>query len=75
VLRLALSELERISRAAGRSLRAVYAPLAPPRCDLPGADGHAGIEGLAREPRCPKPVWRALLDDIAAACAIVQAAC
>lgn len=41
-------------------LRVVRDPLDPPECDLPGADGHCGIEGLYRSPGQPKQQFREL---------------
>ena len=41
-------------------LSVVGDPLPPPDCDLPGADGHCGIKGLAREPGEPRAVQRYL---------------
>jgi len=41
-------------------LRVVRDPLAPPLGEMPGADGHCGIEGLARRPGEPKALYREL---------------
>lgn len=41
-------------------LRVLYDPLEPPKCDLPGADGHCGIEGLYRPPSQPRKLYREL---------------
>jgi len=40
--------------------RVVRDPLAPPLGEIPGADGHCGIEGLARRPGEPKALYREL---------------
>jgi hypothetical protein len=37
-------------------LSVVGDPLSPPECYFPGADGHCGIKGLAREPGEPRAV-------------------
>ena len=41
-------------------LSVVGDPLPAPECDLPGAEGHCGIKGLAREPQEPRAVQRYL---------------
>ena len=42
------------------TLRVVRDPLEPPLAEMPGADGHCGIEGLARRPGEPKALYREL---------------
>lgn len=42
------------------TLRVLRDPLDPPDFDLPGADGHCGIEGLERPPGAPKMLYREL---------------
>lgn len=44
-------------REAGAS-RVVYEPLAPPEDSNPGANGHAGIEGMERSKGEPKQVYK-----------------
>ena len=46
-------------------LSVVGDPLPPPDCDLPGADGHCGIKGLAREHQEPRAVQRYLCSRLA----------
>lgn len=41
-------------------LKVVRDPLDPPLAEMPGADGHCGIEGLARGPGEPKALYREL---------------
>jgi hypothetical protein len=41
-------------------LSVVGDPLPPPECDRPGAAGHCGIKGLAREPEEPRAIQRYL---------------
>ena len=41
-------------------LRVVRDPLEPPLAEMPGADGHCGIEGLGRRPGEPKALYREL---------------
>jgi hypothetical protein len=60
VLAVAGAALTEVSADTGRAIRAVYEPLDPPDRDLPGADGHAGIEGLDRQ-RLSRPKWRSIL--------------
>lgn len=43
-----------------RVLRVLRDPLDPPHSELPGADGHCGIEGLDRRPSEPKQLYREL---------------
>lgn len=43
-----------------RRLRVRRDPLAPPLSDMPGADGHCGIEGLDRRPFEEKWLYREL---------------
>lgn len=46
---------------AGRDpLRVVRDPLDPPLAEMPGADGHCGIEGLSRRPGEPRALVREL---------------
>jgi hypothetical protein len=54
--------LIRIIKAPERteSLSVVGDPLPSPECQLPGADGHCGIKGLARLPQEPRAVRRYL---------------
>lgn len=40
--------------------RVVRDPLEPPLAEMPGADGHCGMEGLARRPGEPKALYREL---------------
>lgn len=57
---LHVSEIKAV-RVAGRDpLRVVREPLDPPLAEMPGADGHCGIEGLAREAGEPKALVREL---------------
>jgi hypothetical protein len=44
-------------------LRVVWDPLPPERGS--GANGHCGIEGLDRPPGTPRPVYRAIWDELA----------
>jgi len=46
-------------------LAVVGDPLPLPDSDLPGADGHCGIKGLAREPQEPRAVQRYLCSRLA----------
>jgi hypothetical protein len=41
-----------------RSLRVLRDPLEPPASELPGAEGHCGIEGLDRRPGEEKRLYR-----------------
>lgn len=41
-------------------LRVVRDPLDSPLAEMPGAEGHCGIEGLARRPGEPKALYREL---------------
>ena len=51
----------RAVRAAGLDpLRVVRDPLEPPLSEMPGADGHCGIEGLTRRSGDPKALVREL---------------
>jgi len=43
----------------------VYDRLDPPESERPGAEGHAGIEGLDRPSGEPKVIWRARLQAVA----------
>lgn len=52
----------RVEMSASR-LRAVWDPRNPD--DGPGARGHCGIEGLDRPSGVPKPVYRAIWDELA----------
>lgn len=57
---------------AGAS-RVVYDPLSDAvDAERPGAEGHAGIEGLARSGGEPTPDWKARLDRIAAVFELVE---
>lgn len=59
--------------AAGERIRVVYDPLTDAdAAALPGADGHAGIEGLERIAGQPKVEWRAKLERVAAAFRLVD---
>ena len=52
--------------AVDPTIGVVYDALDPPDADRPGADGHAGIEGLTRrKPLESKPQWRDRLATIA----------
>ena len=57
---LRVPEIRALHVAELASLRVVRDPLARPLGDLPGADGHCGIEGLARRPGDPKALYREL---------------
>jgi hypothetical protein len=57
---LRVREIQAVHVAGLAPLRVVRDPLAPPLGDLPGADGHCGIEGLARPPGEPKALYREL---------------
>lgn len=43
-----------------RQLRILRDPLDPPLADLPGADGHCGIEGLDRKPGEDRTIYKEL---------------
>ena len=55
-----VDEIRRIQVEGLQGLRVVRDPLDPPECDLPGADGHCGIEGLYRPPGQSKQQFREL---------------
>jgi hypothetical protein len=64
VLRLSVQDVLDVAVSFGRPLRVVYEPLDPPADTKPGADGHAGIEGLEKAGQ-PTATWQALLDELA----------
>lgn len=51
--------------AGGLDVAVVYDELDAPQCEQPGADGHAGIEGLARKQMEDRRLWRARLAEVA----------
>lgn len=57
---LRVREIRAVHVAGLASLRVVRDPLVPPLGEMPGADGHCGIEGLARRPGEPKALYREL---------------
>ena len=57
---LLVREIRAFHVAGLARLRVVRDPLAPPLGEMPGADGHCGIEGLARRPGEPKALYREL---------------
>lgn len=57
---LKVSGIRSVSVPGLRPLRVVRDPLEPPLCFLPGADGHCGIEGLARTPGEDKRLYKEL---------------
>jgi hypothetical protein len=57
---LQVREIRALRVAGLASLRVVRDPLGPPSGEMPGADGHCGIEGLARRPGEPKALYREL---------------
>jgi hypothetical protein len=59
---------------AGGATTIVYDLLLPPQNELPGADGHAGIEGLLRPEGETKQQWKDRLQRIADAFALEPAA-
>jgi hypothetical protein len=65
VLRLEVREVLEVAEATRHELCVVYDPLKPPDDDHPGADGHAGIEGLRRAQMEPRPEWKARLQRLA----------
>lgn len=50
---------------AGGATAVVYDRLPPPESERPGADGHAGIEGLVRRQDETKPQWKERLQRVA----------
>ncbi len=71
VLRVSVLDLEDVAQRTGEPLAVVYEPVDVPDRHRPGADGHAGIEGLDRAGR-PRPEWRALLADVASTAVLVE---
>jgi hypothetical protein len=65
VLRVAVAAVVQTSEMTQRPLDVVYEPLEAPDGDLPGADGHAGIEGLKRAAGEQKTKWKAALQALA----------
>ncbi len=59
----AIAQIARQQQLA--ALRTVYDSLAPPDNEMPGAAGHAGIEGLDKTTGLSKLQRRELLEDIA----------
>ncbi|MFL6194974.1 MAG: hypothetical protein ACJ75H_12435, partial [Thermoanaerobaculia bacterium] len=57
---LLVTEVRALRVADLPPLRVVRDPLEPPLAEMPGADGHCGIEGLARPPGEPKSLYREL---------------
>jgi hypothetical protein len=57
---LQVREIRAVHVAGLAPLRVVRDPLAPPLGTKPGADGHCGIEGLARSPGEAKVLYREL---------------
>jgi hypothetical protein len=56
--------LDTASEHGGDAVRVVYDPLPAVESEKPGAEGHAGIEGLERGSK-PRKAWRVLLQAIA----------
>jgi len=65
VLRLSVQDVLDVAARTKHPLHVVYEPLQPPDNARPGADGHAGIEGLEKVPGQPKTIRRAMLDALA----------
>jgi hypothetical protein len=61
---------QRAQEFKSQKMRAVLDPggVAPEIAMMPGAEGHAGIEGLDRQPGQPKPEWKDLLLALAKCC-------
>lgn len=59
---------------AGGATGVVYDRLSAPESERPGADGHAGIEGLVRRDGETKPQWKERLQRVADAFALEPAA-
>lgn len=57
---LRVSEAREVHVPGLAPLRIVRDPLDPPLAQMPGAEGHCGIEGLARHPGQPKALYREL---------------
>jgi hypothetical protein len=57
---LRIPEIRAVHVPGLEPLRVVRDPLEPPLAEMPGADGHCGIEGLARRPGEPKALYREL---------------
>jgi hypothetical protein len=57
---LRVEEIREIQVPGLPQLSVLRDPLDPPACDLPGADGHCGINGLYRPPSQPKKLYREL---------------
>lgn len=65
VLGLQVQDVIDVAESTNRPMRVVYDPLDPPASTLPGANGHAGIEGLERADGEPKNDRRARLAELA----------
>jgi hypothetical protein len=57
---LRVPDIRAVSLAGREPLRVVRDPLESPLAEMPGADGHCGIEGLSRRPGEPKALVREL---------------
>ena len=71
VLRFSVQVILDVASATGCSMHVVYDPLEPPHDEQPGADGHAGIEGLERGPEENKPKWKERLSTITQSMCII----
>ncbi|MCZ7681549.1 MAG: hypothetical protein M5U28_23230 [Sandaracinaceae bacterium] len=58
--------------SVGETIRIVYDPLGGADASRPGAEGHAGIEGLDRPDGHPRAAWNKFLDDVAGAFELVE---
>ena len=65
VMRVDVRDVLDIADSTDRMMRVVYDHLTPPDDSRPGAEGHAGIEGLERAPEEPRQAWRARLNRLA----------
>jgi hypothetical protein len=57
---LRVPEIRAVHVSGLAPLRVVRDPLESPLAEMPGANGHCGIEGLARRPGEPKALYREL---------------
>ncbi len=72
ILGLSVADVNDVAAISKRLVRVVYDALDEPASARPGAEGHAGIEGLDRAKAEPKKQWRDMIEELASRAILLE---